>query len=144
VATKKKSTTAKPDKGAKKDKYPRQARGQFAASTPDQPNPGKPKGATNWANRRIADVSREYLDKHADDVIAWLLGQRKNAGVLLETIKFLTERADGKAPQTIKHGLDPDSPEGILLRMANQPIPGQGDDDEETRTSTSYKGARER
>ena len=121
MAARKKGEGKKPKKQEKgSDRYPRQNRGRFAPG-----NPGKPAGAKHWANRKIATVAREYLDDYGDDVIAFLLSQRKNTGVLLETIKFLTERADGKAPQTVKHGLDPDSPEGILLAIANQPLPGQ-------------------
>lgn len=115
--TKLAKTKAKPKKG---DRYPRQKAGRFAAG-----NPGKPPGATNWANRKIAIIAREYLDASADQAIEWLLKQRKNPAVLLATIEFLTERADGKAPQVVKHGLDPDSPEGLLLAMSGQPLPGQ-------------------
>ncbi len=122
MAARKSKDTKKPKKAAKgeKDRYPRQGRGRFGPG-----NPGKPAGAKNWANRKIAQVAREYLEEHGDNAIVELLTQRKNLGVLLETVKFLTERADGKAPQTIKHGLDPDSPEGILLALAGQALPGQ-------------------
>lgn len=119
-----KTTKPKAPKGSG-DRYPRQRGGRFAASTPDHPNPGKPIGAKHWANRKIAEVARDYLDEGGDDAIRFLLTQRKNPAVLLATVEFLTERADGKAPQTVKHGLDPDSPEGILLALAGQALPGQ-------------------
>lgn len=130
-----KPAAKKPAKDKGTDPYPRQAGGRFGASTPDHPNPGKPIGAKHWANRKVAEIARDYLDEGGDDAIRFLLTQRRNPAVLLQTIEFLTERADGKAPQVVKHGLDPDSPEGMLLAMAGQALPGQrsgGSDDKGT------------
>lgn len=126
MATRKVTNKTKRARSAKgDDQYPRQKGGRFGPSTPDKPNPGKPIGAVHFANRRIAEIAREYLDVAGDDAIRWLLEQRKNPAVLLATVEFLTERAEGKAPQVVKHGLDPDSPEGILLALQNQALPGQ-------------------
>jgi len=140
MATKKKEPkkTAPPRrKGSGEDRYPRQEKGRFGKSTPDHPNPGKPIGATNWSNRKIAEIARDYLDRGGDDAIRFLLTQRKNPAVLLATVEFLTERADGKAPQVVKHGLDPESPEGMILAMCGQALPGQAGNSNESNGSGS-------
>jgi hypothetical protein len=113
------------------DRYKRGPKGHFAKGTA-----GRPHGAIAWKNRKIAQISRQYLDEYGDKVVAKLLtGERVPYDVRLATVKWLTDRSDGKAPQTIRHGLDPDSPEGLLLALAGQAVPGQtkadGDDEEE-------------
>ncbi|HEX8851228.1 MAG TPA: hypothetical protein VF761_17010 [Gemmatimonadaceae bacterium] len=126
MATRKGTDKPKRRAAAKgEDQYPRQKGGRFAPSTPDKPNPGKPIGAKHWSNRKLAVIAREYLDDGGDDAIRFLLEQRKNPAVLLATIEFLADRAEGKAPQTVKNGLDPDSLEAILLSMQGQALPGQ-------------------
>jgi hypothetical protein len=109
-------------------RYPRQGKsGKFA-----QGNAGRPVGIKRWKGSKIAILAREYLDDHADEVILKLLTGKAPAEVRLRTIQWLTDRADGKAPQVIRHGMDPDSPEGILLSMMGQSLPGKTSDTEDS------------
>jgi hypothetical protein len=98
---------------------PRGKNGRFGRG-----NPGKPKGAVSWEKRKIAEAAREMFEEHAPEEIKFLLTQRTNLAVKLGVIEFLAERAYGKAPIKVHASIDPDSPEGILLLLAGQPLPG--------------------
>jgi hypothetical protein len=109
---------------------PRGKNGRFGKG-----NPGKPKGAVSWEKRKIAEAAREMFEKHAPKEILALLHQNKNLAVKLGVIEFLAERAYGKAPIKVHASIDPDSPEGILLLLAGQPIPGSSTSSETERES---------
>ena len=113
------NATAGPGSTERKPGIPRQKGGKFAKG-----NPGKKKGTVSWEKRKIADAARQMFEEHAPQEILFLLTQKKNLSVKLGVIEFLAERAYGKAPITVKAGIDPDSPEGILLMLAGQPLPG--------------------
>lgn len=121
------NSTAGPGSTDKKPGIPRQKGGKFAKG-----NPGKKKGTLSWEKRKIADAARELFEQECPNQILLLLRQNKNLSVKLQTIEFLAERAYGKSPITVKAGIDPDSPEGILLMLAGQPIPGSSSSKETT------------
>lgn len=92
-------------------------------------NPGKPKGAISWEKKKLADACRDLFERECPDQIIDIL-RSKNLPVKMRCIEWLAERAYGKAPMVVRHGLDPESPEGILLRLAGQTLPGSGVDEE--------------
>lgn len=92
-------------------------------------NPGKPKGAVSFEKRKLAAACRELVYKNAPDHFQKLF-EDKNPSVPLmkvrqDAIEWASDRGWGKAPQTINlgKGIDPNSPEGVLLQIAGQPIP---------------------
>lgn len=98
---------------------PRGNRGQFKPG-----NAGKKKGTVSWEKRKLAEAAREMFEELAPKELRELIVQNRNLPVKLDAIRFLADRAYGKAPQTVRLGMDPDSPEGILLKIAGQVLPG--------------------
>jgi hypothetical protein len=110
-----------------KQEYARGARGKFGKG-----NPGKPKGAVSWAFRKVSEAARELFEERGRAALIEIL-DGKDLGAKMRAIEFLADRAYGKAAAIVRLGLDPESPEGILLTLANQPLPGAaaGNDDKE-------------
>lgn len=115
----------------------RQKDGRFAPG-----NPGKKKGNVSIGKRKIAQAARELFERYAPKHFEDLFKPAKKPSTQLlkvrqDALEFLANRGWGRAPMTVHVGksIDPNSPEGILLALAGQPIPGGGgsdnDDDEE-------------
>jgi|SRR5581483_3989452 len=102
--------------------YTREDKGRFGKG-----NPGRPKGSLNWEKRKLADAARELFEKHCPDEILSIL-HGDNDVVKMRCIEWLADRAYGKAPVVVRAGIDPDSPEGILLMLANQTLPGSSEE----------------
>ncbi len=84
---------------------------------------GRPKSSRNKATGELSEAAREILDEHFRPAMERLLRSR-NPMVLLQVLKFLADRAYGKAPLIASGGgIDPDSPQGLFMQLANQPIP---------------------
>lgn len=104
---------------------PRDNHGRFGAGNPG----GKLK--TGEKHRKIAAIARDLLEEHGYEQARKILSEEGNVSAKVRLFEILLERAFGKAPMKVKHGLDRDSAEYWLLKMAGQPIPGEGEDDEE-------------
>jgi hypothetical protein len=95
----------------------------------------------------VCKVSRDTIERRFRDVIE---AGKANGRASLRRLQWRAAEVDrnptmliwlGKQylgqrdEQHIRHGLDPDSPEGLLLALAGQAVPGQtkvdGDDEEE-------------
>jgi hypothetical protein len=96
-------------------------KGRFAPGNPG----GKLKSPTSKKTRAIAEVARELFDQYGTKTAKEIFESRGNFAVKERLIEFLVERGWGKAPQTIRlGGIDPNSPEGVLLAMSGQVLPG--------------------
>ena len=121
------ATKTKADKvSAPKTTIPRGERGYFAKG-----NRGKPKGTLSWVKRKVADAAREMFEEECPQQLRHLIRQNKNLAVKLRAIEILMDRAYGRAPLIVRASMDPNSPEGILLSIAGQTIPGFTPPDED-------------
>jgi hypothetical protein len=100
-------------------------------------NPGKPKGAVSFEKRKLAAACRELVEKNASTHFEQLFTDEHPSVQLMkvrqDAIEWAAERGYGRAPLSVKLGgkIDPDSPEGVLLRIAGQNLPGAEKNDDE-------------
>lgn len=94
-------------------------------------NAGGPGGSTkkDLTKTELETSARLQLSRHFARSVRTLLTS-KDQWIILNTLKWLTDRAFGKAPMYVKgSGIEPGSPEWILLKIAEQQIPGAPDEE---------------
>jgi hypothetical protein len=106
---------------------------------------GRPKGSRNKGSAELAAVAGELLAAHFRTTAERLLRSR-NQMVVLQTLRFLADRAFGKPPVSVEAqvnregGIDPCSPIGIFLALSNQGPSGESTRDEGEGNSPSQRG----
>lgn len=90
-------------------------------------NAGRPKGALKKVNAELGTACREALETSFWPTVQRLLASGDDR-VRLDTMKWLTDRGYGRAPETVRVGIAADSPEGVLLALSKQYRPGADDD----------------
>jgi hypothetical protein len=97
---------------------PRQEKGRFGK--------GNPGGKLKKRHLQLAKSCRDLMDEfHVPTARAILTNKKESGKTKLAVLQFLAERGYGKSPQVIKtEGIEPGSPEAILLELTEQYIPG--------------------
>jgi hypothetical protein len=106
--------------------------GQFKKG--QAPGPGRPKGMVSFEKRRLASAMREFFLAEGPMALQRIIRNRRNPSAAIRAIEVVLERGWGKAQVVVRlGGIEPGSPEAILLELAGQHIPllGDGQDDEE-------------
>ena len=97
---------------------------------------GRPPGRPATTRRAFAQMMRDLCEEHLLILVNDVMRSR-NTMAKLYLARFLAEYGYGKPLDPHVHmqigaGIDPNSPEGILLSLANQHIPRPlGEDDQE-------------
>jgi hypothetical protein len=97
-------------------------------------NGGRSAGVVRRVTREIA----EWADGEFRDRASVVLGEILNSParsirekeLRFEVVRWLADRAYGRAPQYLGiaiRGISPDSPEGILLQLSGESLPGSED-----------------
>lgn len=102
---------------------------------PFQPGNRYRRGPVSEARKRFARVAAGLLEEHGVAAFLSIL-RSKNSGAKTKCLELLLAYAIGKplSINALVHAnagrIDPESPEGILLQLSGQPLPGTTEEEE--------------